>query len=57
MEIIVTFMALLEMIAHGEIHLKQSEPFAPITVWQKSLLAEDADYAYMDELTDEEEKE
>lgn len=49
MEIIVTFMALLEMIAHGEIHLKQSQPFAPITVWQKHLLEEDDDYAYMDE--------
>jgi len=57
MEIIVTFMALLEMISHGEIHLKQSEPYAPITIWQKRLLDEDADYAYMDELTDEEEKE
>jgi len=57
MEIIVTFMALLEMIAHGEIHLKQSEPYAPITVWQKRLLDEDADYAYMDELTDEGETE
>ena len=57
MEIIVTFMALLEMIAHGEIHLKQTEPYAPITVWQKRLLDEDADYAYMDELTEEEQSE
>ncbi len=50
MEVIVTFMALLEMIAHGEIRLRQSAPFAPITVSPLSLLAEDGAYSYMDEV-------
>ena len=49
MEMIVTFMALLEMIAHGEIKLKQSSPFAPITMRAVQLREEDADTLYMDE--------
>ena len=54
MEVIVTFMALLEMIAHGEIRLKQSSPYAPITIRSKALLDEDDAFAYMDELSEEE---
>lgn len=51
LEIIVTFMALLDMIAHGEVRLRQSAPFAPITVGAAALLDgnDDAEYAYMDE--------
>ena len=54
MEVIVTFMALLEMISHSEILLKQSAPFAPITITVYKLLLDedDAEYEYMDE-TDE----
>ncbi len=53
MEIIVTFMTLLEMLAHGEIHVDQSAPFARITVRAKNLLPEDDEgYAYMDETED-----
>ena len=54
MEVIVTFMALLEMISHSEILLKQSAPFAPITitVYQLLLDEDDTEYEYMDE-TDE----
>lgn len=57
MEIIVTFMALLEMIAHGEIGLKQPSPFAPILVQRKKLFegGEDAAFSYMDELPEGEE--
>lgn len=52
MEVIVTFMALLEMIAHSEILLKQSAPFAPITITVYKLLLEenDQEYEYMDEI-------
>lgn len=52
LEIIVTFMALLDMIAHGEVRLKQSAPFAPITIRAGALLDDDADdgYEYMDEM-------
>lgn len=54
LEIIVTFMALLDMLAHGEVRLKQSAPFAPITVRAGALLDDDNDdgYAYMDEITE-----
>jgi len=50
MEIIVTFMALLEMIAHSEIVLHQKKPFAPIRISAERLL-DDADeaYDYLDE--------
>ena len=53
MEVIVTFMALLEMISHGEIHLSQSRPFAPITLSAKKLLDEDSEIEYMDEIPEE----
>lgn len=52
MEIIVTFMALLEMIARGEILLKQKAPFAPIRISADKLLLDDDSYAYMDESED-----
>jgi len=52
MEMIVTFMALLEMIARGEILLKQSEPFAPIRISADKLLLDDETYEYMDESED-----
>ena len=52
LEIIVTFMALLDMIAHGEVQLRQSAPFAPIMLRAGVLLddEDDARYAYMDEV-------
>ena len=52
LEVIVTFMALLDMIAHGEVQLRQSAPFAPITLRAVVLLDEDDDagFAYMDEV-------
>ncbi len=53
MEVIVTFMALLEMISRGEIHLSQKEPFSPITLSKKKLLDKDAEVSYMDELPEE----
>lgn len=52
MEMIVTFMALLEMINHGEITLRQSAPFAPIRIRAGRLSDDDEAYQYMDE-TDE----
>jgi len=52
MEIIVTFMALLEMIARGEILLRQKSPFAPIRISADKLLLDDETYEYMDETED-----
>lgn len=52
MEIIVTFMALLEMIARGEILLRQKAPFAPIRISADRLLLDDDSYEYMDEAED-----
>ncbi|MEN6637184.1 MAG: segregation/condensation protein A [Clostridiaceae bacterium] len=52
MEIISTFMALLEMIARGEILLKQKAPFAPIRISADKLLLDDDNYEYMDESED-----
>lgn len=49
LEMIVTFMALLDMLTRGEVHLKQSEPYAPITILPGAILAEDGDFEYMDE--------
>jgi segregation and condensation protein A len=51
-EIITTFMALLEMIARGEILLKQKAPFAPIRISADKLLLDDDNYEYMDESED-----
>lgn len=49
MEKIVTFMALLEMIARQEISLKQSSPYGKITITAQTLREDDADAEYMDE--------
>lgn len=49
MEKIVTFMALLEMIARQEISLKQSAPYGRITITAQNLKENDADAEYMDE--------
>lgn len=54
LEIIVTFMALLDMLARGEAHVRQGAPFAPITV-RAGALRDDGDddaYAFMDEVTE-----
>ena len=48
MEMVVTFMALLEMMSRGEVHVSQTETFGPIRI--KALeLREDKDDTYMDE--------
>lgn len=52
MEIIVTFMALLEMIARGEILLRQKAPFALIRISADKLLLDDDNYEFMDETED-----
>ena len=49
MEKIVTFMALLEMIARQEIALRQNSPYGRITITAANLRDEDADAEYMDE--------
>lgn len=50
MECIVTFMALLDMIMHNEISLKQSTPYGKITILTKKLCEDDSEYEYMDEV-------
>ena len=52
LEKIVTFMALLEMLAHGEVQITQGATFAPIWIRAKELKSDDADYTYMDEEED-----
>ena len=49
MEMIVTFMALLDMLMRGEIHIKQHRPYEMITVTAKALRENDEDAEYMDE--------
>lgn len=49
MEIIVTFMSMLEMLLRDEICVKQSEPFGPITISAVNLLHDDDEIYYMDE--------
>jgi segregation and condensation protein A len=49
LERIVTFMALLEMLMYGEIHLKQRAPFEPITLTAGNLLDNDSGIEYTDE--------
>lgn len=48
-EMIVTFMALLEMIARQEIRLSQSSPYGKITLRAGKLATDDENYEYMDE--------
>ena len=52
MERIVTFMALLEMLAHGEVRVTQGATFAPIYIRAAALKSDDTDYTYMDEEED-----
>jgi len=49
MEIIVTFMALLEMLRRGEITLRQEKSFGDIAIVEASLITDDTDIDYDDE--------
>ena len=49
MEMIVTFMALLDMLMRGEISIKQPRPYENITITAKELREDDEDAEYMDE--------
>lgn len=49
LEMIVTFMALLDMLTRGEVRLKQGGPYEPITIIPGALLSDDEDFEYMDE--------
>ncbi|MDD3401075.1 MAG: segregation/condensation protein A [Eubacteriales bacterium] len=48
-EMVVTFMAVLELLGHGEIRLSQKGPFAPIRISIRELNDNDDEYTYMDE--------
>ncbi len=50
MEIIVTFMSLLEMISSGEIRVEQSSYCGDIEIFEQKLAKDDANRSYMDEL-------
>ncbi len=50
LEIIVTFMALLEMITRQEIILRQKAPYGRIIITARELIEDDEDYEYMDEI-------
>ena len=52
MERIVTFMALLELLCHGEVRLTQSATFAPIRIRMRDLKDDDDAAVYMDEVED-----
>ena len=52
MERIVTFMALLELLARGEVHITQGATFAPIYIRAKQLKENDGETVYMDEVED-----
>ena len=52
MEKVVTFMALLEMLARGEVHITQGATFAPIYIRAKALQESDSEAVYMDEVED-----
>ena len=52
MERIVTFMALLELLARGEVHITQGATFAPIYIRAKHLTENDREAVYMDEVED-----
>ena len=52
MEKVVTFMALLEMLAGGEVHITQGATFAPIYIRAKALKEGDSETVYMDEVED-----
>ncbi|MBO4384885.1 MAG: segregation/condensation protein A [Clostridia bacterium] len=50
LEIIVTFMALLEMIRRGEIKLRQEKGFGDIAIIEANLITDDEEINYEDEL-------
>ncbi|MDO4565513.1 MAG: segregation/condensation protein A [Clostridia bacterium] len=50
LEMVVTFMAILELLSRGEIRLSQKAPFAPIRISVRELHKDDEDYTYMDEI-------
>ena len=51
LEMIVTFMALLDMLTRGEVQIQQSQPYAPIRIQRGNLLGEDEQgETYMDEV-------
>lgn len=52
LEMVVTFMALLELVARNEIKLKQKTPFSGIQIHAASLYEEDDDTHYMDEIAE-----
>jgi chromatin segregation and condensation protein Rec8/ScpA/Scc1 (kleisin family) len=52
MEIVTTFMALLEMISRGELLLRQPAPFAPINLRVRMIGEDEPEGEYMDEYTD-----
>ena len=52
MEVVVTFMALLDMISNGEVHIRQNKLFSPIFIQIGNLLDEDENISYMDEIQD-----
>lgn len=53
MRVIVTFMALLEMVMRGEIRLEQTEPYAPIWITKNEFSEEEAlSYEYDDDILD-----
>ncbi len=52
MERIVTFMALLELLARGEVRITQGATFAPIYIRAKNLSDNDRETVYMDEVED-----
>lgn len=49
MEVVVTFMAVLEMMNRGEVHITQGDTFAPIRIHMRHLLEDGEDTVYMDE--------
>lgn len=53
MEVVVTFMAVLEMMARGEIHITQGDTFAPIRLHLRQLRDDEEDTVYMDEEEEE----
>ncbi|MEL7608546.1 MAG: segregation/condensation protein A [Bacillota bacterium] len=50
LQIIIVFMALLDMIANREIRIRQSAPFEKITFYVNALIHDDENVDYMDEI-------
>ena len=49
MEVVVTFMAVLEMMNRGEVHITQGDTFAPIRIHMRTLREDEDGTLYMDE--------